>query len=328
MSFIILFLQRAIEQSIVLLYGANGEILTEKSGNLNLGVPGLMYMGGICGLLGGFLYEKNVADPSSLIAVIISLLCALIGSGFGALLYAFLTISMRANQNVTGLVLSTFGVGFGNFFGGYLSKMAGGVGQVSATVTAAGFRARIPFLNGLPVVGDLLFGYGFLTYLSLVLTIVLHYVLFHTRVGLTLRAVGENPATADAAGISVGKYKYLATIIGGMMAGLAGLYFVMEFSCGNWANNAFGDRGWLAIALVIFACWRPLNAIWGSLLFGALYILYLYIPGLNRSVQELFKSLPYLITVLVLVLTSLRRRREDQPPAALGKAFFREIRIR
>ena len=197
MALIITFIQNAIRQGICILFGANGEILTEKSGNLNLGVPGMMYMGGIAGLAAAFMYE---------------------------------------------------------------------------------------------------------------------------------RAVGENPATADAAGINVSLYKYLATVIGGAICGLGGLYFVMEYSGGTWTNNGFGDRGWLAVALVIFARWRPLNAIWGSLLFGALYILYLYIPGLGRSTQEIFKMLPYVVTIVVLILTSLRKKKEDQPPESLGLHYFREDR--
>ena len=326
MSVILVFLQKAITQGIPLLLGANGEILTEKSGNLNLGIPGLMYMGGVAGLIGAFLYENSTANPIPFVGLLISLLCCLLVSALGALIYSVLTITLRANQNVTGLALTTFGMGFGNFFGGSLSKLAGGVGQLSTATTASAFRATIPVLSELPVVGQLFFSYGFLTYVAIIITFALSWYLFKTRKGLNLRAVGESAATADAAGINVSRYKYLATVIGGMMAGLGGLYFVMEYTGGTWVNNGFGDRGWLAIALVIFARWRPLNAIWGSFLFGALYILYLYIPGLGRSAQEVFKSLPYLVTIVVLIITSLRKKREDQPPACLGIAYFRESR--
>ena len=326
MSVILVFLQKAITQGIPLLLGANGEILTEKSGNLNLGIPGLMYIGGVAGLIGAFLYENSTAAPIPAVGMVIALACCLAVSALGALIYSVLTISLRANQNVTGLALTTFGMGFGNFFGGSLSKLAGGVGQLSTATTASAFRATIPGLSSLPVVGNLLFGHGFLTYFAVIVTFVLSWFLFKTRAGLNLRAVGESAATADAAGINVSRGKYLATIIGGMLAGLGGLYFVMEYTGGTWVNNGFGDRGWLAIALVIFARWRPLNAIWGSFLFGALYILYLYIPGLGRSAQEVFKSLPYVVTIVVLVITSLRKKREDQPPACLGVAYFRESR--
>lgn len=326
MSVILVFLQKAITQGIPLLLGANGEILTEKSGNLNLGIPGLMYMGGVGGLIGAFLYENSTANPVPFVGMLIALVCCLVISALGSLIYSVLTITLRANQNVTGLALTTFGMGFGNFFGGSLSKLSGGVGQLSTATTASAFRATIPGLSDLPVVGDLIFGHGFLTYFAVIITIVLSWFLFKTRNGLNLRAVGESAATADAAGINVSRYKYLATVIGGMLAGLGGLYFVMEYTGGTWVNNGFGDRGWLAIALVIFARWRPLNAIWGSFLFGGLYILYLYIPGLGRSAQEVFKSLPYLVTIVVLVITSLRKKREDQPPACLGIAYFRESR--
>ena len=326
---IIAFIQRAVMQGIPLLFGSTGEILTEKSGNLNLGIPGIMYIGGICGVIGAFLYEQSVASAeamNSFLTIAIPLLSCILGSMLAGLIYAFLTITLRANQNVTGLALTTFGTGFGNFFGGSLSRLAGGVGQLSTQVTASAFRAKIPFLSELPVVGELLFSYGWMTYLAVIITLVHSWFLFRTRTGLNLRSIGESAATADAAGINVTRYKYAATMIGGMLAGLGGLYFVMEYTNGTWINNGFGDRGWLAVALVIFARWRPLNAIWGSFLFGGLYILYLYIPGLGRSAQEIFMSLPYLVTIIVLVITSLRKKREDQPPAGLGLAYFRESR--
>ena len=323
---IITFIQKAIGQGIGILFGANGEILTEKSGNLNLGVPGMMYMGGIAGLAGAFLYEKAAATPIPVVGFLIALVCALLVGTLGGLIYSVLTISLRANQNVSGLALTTFGVGVGNFFGGSLSKLSGGVGQISVATTASAFREKLPLLKDIPVLGEVLFSYGFLTYFAILLSVYLAWYINRTRRGLNLRAVGESPATADAAGISVTRYKYLATCIGGAICGLGGLYFVMEYSGGTWTNNGFGDRGWLAIALVIFARWNPLHAIWGSILFGALYILYLYIPGLGRSMQEIFKMLPYIVTIVVLVLTSLRKKKEDQPPESLGLPYFREER--
>lgn len=326
MSTAIIFIQKAIAQGICILFGANGEILTEKSGNLNLGVPGMMYMGGIGGLVSAFLYERSVENPVPVLGFLLSVICAFLFAALGGSIYSVLTISLRANQNVTGLALTTFGVGIGNFFGGSLSQLAGGVGQISVAKTASAYTAKIPFLSELPVIGPLLFSYGVLTYISIILSFVLAWYIMKTRNGLNLRAVGESPATADAAGINVTRYKYLATCIGGGICGLGGLYFVMEYSGGTWTNNGFGDRGWLAIALVIFAGWNPKHAIWGSVLFGGLYILYLYIAGLNRATQEIFKMLPYVVTILVLILTSLRKKRENQPPASLGLAYFREER--
>ncbi|MCF0134398.1 MAG: ABC transporter permease [Blautia sp.] len=326
MNTILIFIQKAIVQGMGILFGAEGEILTEKSGNLNLGIPGIMYMGGIAGLMGAFFYEKGNENPNAFVGMLISLFCAFACAVLGGLIYSVLTITLRANQNVTGLALTTFGTGFGNFFGGSVSKLAGGVGQISVATTAKAYQTKIPGLSKIPVLGDVLFSYGFLTYTAILLAVILSFFLFRTRKGLNLRAVGENPGTADAAGISVTKYKYLSTCIGAGIAGLGGLYFVMEYSGGTWTDKGFGDRGWLAVALVIFAMWKPLNAIWGSILFGALYILYLYIPGLGRSTQEVFKALPYLVTIVVLIITSFRRKKENQPPAALGLPYFREER--
>jgi len=326
MEIILTFIHKAIGQGIAILLGAEGEILTEKSGNLNLGIPGIMYMGGVSGLMAAFFYEKGNPAPNGLIGMLISLLVALLVSAGGGLIYSFLTITLRANQNVVGLALTTFGVGFGNFYGGSISKMAGGVGQISVQTTASAYRVSIPGLDSIPVLGTLIFSFGFLTYLSIVLAIVITYFLLRTKRGLNLRAVGESAATADAAGINITRYKYFSTVGGAAIAGLGGLYFVMEYLGGTWTNNGFGDRGWLAIALVILSLWNADNAIWGSFLFGALYILYLYIPGLSRAMQEIFKMLPYLVTIIVLVITSRRNKPENQPPASLGLSYFREER--
>ena len=320
------FIQKSIVQAIGILFGSIGEIVTEKSGNLNLGIPGLMYMGGIAGLLGAFYYEQAVASPIPFVGMLIALIFSLVISAFGALIYSFLTISLRANQNVVGLALTTFGIGFGNFFGGSISKLAGGVGQVSVATTAKAFQASIPGLNKIPFLGTMLFSYGFLTYLAIVLAFSVFFILSKTRIGLNLRSVGENPGASDAAGINISLYKYLATIIGGAIAGLGGLYFVMEYLGGTWTNNGFGDRGWLAIALVIFSLWDSRKAILGSFLFGALYILYMYIPGLSREFQELCKMSQYLVTIVVLIFSSMRNNKENQPPEHLGLAYFREDR--
>lgn len=326
MDVMVTFIQKAIGQGIGILYGATGEIVTEKSGNLNLGIPGIMYMGGISGLMGAFFYETSVKEPNAWVGFFISIVAALLVAALGGLIYSFLTITLRANQNVVGLALTTFGVGFGNFFGGSISKLAGGVGQISVATTAEAYRATIPGLSQIPVLGKILFSYGILTYLSILLSVLLTYFLNRTRKGLNLRSVGESPATADAAGINVSRYKYVATVSGAAIAGLGGLYFVMEYLGGTWTNNGFGDRGWLAIALVILALWKPINVIGGSFLFGALYILYIYLPGLNRATQELCKMLPYVVTIIVLIVSSKRNKVENQPPASLGEAYFREER--
>ena len=327
MTQIISLIQAAVVFGTVILFGAVGEILAEKSGNLNLGVPGIMYLGGIAGLVAAFLYEGNAANPVPFVAIIITLLAAFIASMLGGLIYAVLTITLRANQNVTGLTLTIFGGGLANLFGGTLNKMAGGVGQISVALTSGAFRTTIPALANLGAVGKILFSYGFMAYLAVILAFLVSWVLNKTSVGLNLRSVGENPATADAAGINVAKYKYMATCIGAGLSGLGGLYYTMDYIKGTWSTDGSIEKlGWLAVALVIFATWKPRRSIWGAYLFGALFWLYFYIPGLTRSSQEIFKMLPYLVTLLVLIMVALRRKREDQPPHSLGVAYFREER--
>ena len=328
---LVAFIPRAVAQGIPLLFGSTGEIVTEKSGNLNLGIPGVMYVGGICGVIGSFLYERSVGDPAQMVpvlAVLIPLVCCLLGSLLMGLLYCFLTVNLRANQNVTGLAMTTFGVGFGNFFGGSLIKLTGAdVPTISLGATSSFFRTTIPGADRLGWFGAIFLSYGFLAYAAIVLALVAQHVLDHTRIGLQLRAVGEAPATADAAGIDITRYKYVATCLGCMIAGLGGLYYVMDYANGVWSNDAFGDRGWLAIALVIFTIWRPRVSIAASTLFGGLYILYLFIPtGDNLAVKELYKMLPYLVTIAVLVVSSLRNQREKQPPESLGLPYYREDR--
>lgn len=325
-QFISLF-QAAVVFGTVIMFGCVGEICTEKAGILNLGVPGIMYLGGISSLAGAFFYESNAEDPNKFICLLISFACAFIAAALGGLLFGFLTITLKANQNVTGLTLTIFGSGIANFFGGTLNKMAGGVGQISVPATSSVYRASIPGLSGLGFVGKIFFSYGFMVYMIIILALFMQYFLSKSRKGLNLRAIGESPATADAAGINVTLYKYLAVTIGAGISGLGGLFYVMDYTKGTWANDGSIEKlGWLAVALVIFTTWRTKNAIWGAYLFGILYWMYFYIAGLNRSSQELFKMLPYLVTLVVLVFTSLRKKREQQPPASLGEAYFREER--
>ena len=325
------FIPRAIMQGIPLLFGSTGETLTEKSGNLNLGIPGIMYVGAISGVIGAFYYESSLPGQEAFngfLAVLITLCATLLGSLLMGLLYCFLTVTLRANQNVTGLAMTTFGVGFGNFFGGSLIKLSGNdMPYLALTNTSLAFQTKMPGADSTGWFGQLFLSYGFLAYLAIIISLIAAFVLKKTRTGLHLRAVGENPATADAAGINVNRYKYAATCIGSMIAGLGGLYYVMDYAGGIWSNNAFGDRGWLAIALVIFTIWRPNLGIISSFLFGGLYILHMYIPtGTNLAVKELYKMAPYVVTIIVLVISSIRNRRENQPPASLGLSYFREER--
>ena len=327
MNTLINFLTAGILAAAPLLFCGLGETLTEKAGNMILGVEGMMFMGGIAGILGPYYYEK-AGGSNPYVALISAMGCALVCAGVGALGFSALTITLRANQNVTGLAMTTFGVGIGNFFGGSLIKLTGSeVPSIALSSTSLAFSRSLPAAENMGWFGKLFLSYGFLAYLAVIIALAASYVLNHTRVGLNLRAVGESPNTADAAGINVNKYKYKATCIGSMIAGLGGLYYVMDYASGVWSHDAFGDRGWLAIALVIFTVWRPSISVLASILFGGLYILYIFIPtGGNLAVKELYKMLPYIVTIIVLVATSMRNKRENQPPASLGLAYFREER--
>ena len=326
-SFLVLLISAAVLNGTPLLFGTVGEVLSERAGNLNLGVEGMMYMGGAVGLGAAYYYEQAAgAGASGLAAVTLAVLFAFLAGAFGALIYAFLTISLRANQNVTGLALSIFGTGAGQFIGEYMRVKAGGYVAIGNDLKAVFSASPFPeALRQLPLVGPILFGHNIFVYLGVVIAAVMAWFLTRSRAGLHLRAVGESPATADAAGINITRCKYLATIIGGGISAIGGMVYIMTIAGCVWNHEGLSGEGWLAVALVIFCLWRPLNAVWGSVLFGGLMILYmrLQIPFIP---SELYKILPYVVTVIVLVAVSMRKKRENQPPASLGNAYFREDR--
>lgn len=311
------FLVSAIRLGMTFLLGSTGETITEKSGHLNLGIPGVMCVGAACGCYAEYIYFKAVgAAISPVLAAIIPLIASLLGGALMGLLFSFLTVTLRANQNVTGLAITTLGVGMSEYI----------IDEASTIFTKGSkyFTAHLPFADDLGWFGELFLSYGVFVYLALIIAIATTYVLNKTRVGLHLRAVGENPATADAAGINVSLYRYGATCIGCGIAGLGGLSFIMDYLNGNW-EYCVDAIGWLAIALVIFTVWKPNLAIFGSIIFGALYIASSYITGVSFAGKELFKMLPYIVTILVLVVTSMRSKK-NQPPQALGLPYFREER--
>ena len=300
------------------LLGSTGETITEKAGHLNLGIPGVMCVGAACGCYVEYLYFKAVGvNVIPVVAVILPLIAALLGGALMGLLFSFLTITLRANQNMTGLAITTLGVGMSEYI----------INEASTIFTKGSkyFTASLPFAKQLGWFGELFLGYGVFVYLALAIALITTHVLNKTRVGLHLRAVGENPATADAAGINVSTYRYVATCIGCGVAGLGGLSFIMDYLNGNW-EYCVDAIGWLAIALVIFTVWKPNLAIIGSIVFGALYVASSYIPGVSFAGKELFKMLPYVVTILVLIVTSMRKKKQNQPPQSLGLSYFREER--
>ncbi len=323
---LIAFLVNTIRLGMTLLFGATGETITEKSGHLNLGLPGVMCVGASCGCYAEYLFLKNfLGDIESpvmrvlvpILAVLIPILATFIGSAIIGLIFSFLTVTLRANQNVTGLAITTLGIGISDC----LIKETGDAYMRGATY----FTASLPFADDLGTFGKVFLSHGILTYLAIIVAIVAAFVLKRTKIGLNLRAVGENPATADAAGINVSRYRYIATCIGCGIAGLGGLSFIMDYLNGVW-EYVVDDIGWLALALVIFTVWKPNLAIVGSLIFGGLYVASSYIPGIGLEEKELFKMLPYVVTIVVLIITSMRSRKKNQPPESLGVNYFREER--
>ncbi len=311
----------------VLMFGTLGEILTEKSGNLNLGVEGIVYMGGAFGLAGAFYYEKAAgAAASGPVAITLAILAAFAAGCLASGIYSFLTITLRTNQNVTGLALSIFGTGVGQFVGEFMRVSEGGYVALSNNLKNA-FSASVwpQGLVKIPIIGPILFSHPIFFYMAIVVAILMFLFLKKTRYGLYLSAVGEGPATADAAGINTTRYKYLATVIGGGISAIGGMVYIMTTAGCVWNHEGLSGVGWLAVALVIFCLWRPLNAIWGSVIFGAMMIMYLRVQ-IPFIPTQLYKILPYVVTVIVLIFTSMRNSRDKQPPASLGINYFREER--
>ena len=315
------FLHSAIRFSTVFLFGSSGETITERSGHLNLGIPGIMCLGALGACIGESAYIKGLTDASQasgFAVVIIGILFAMMFAGIGGLIYAFLTITLRSNQNVSGLAVTTFGVGVTNFVFPQLSTVG------FTTIASPAFTAFAPGADKAGWFSDLFLTYGCLVYIAIVLAIVVAGFIKRSRTGLNLRAVGENPGAADAAGINVIRYKYVSCILGAAIAGLGGLFFIFDYLGGNW-EYTIESLGWLAIALVIFSLWRPNIGIAGSFIFGAFFILPAFIE-VPFQYRELLKMIPYVVTIIVLVATSMLKKKELQPPASLGVPYFREER--
>ncbi len=311
------FLIDSLAFGATFMYGSTGEILTEKAGHLNLGIPGVMCMGGAGGCL-----VLNLIGKSGLpgfVIVILGILGALVSAMLMGMIYSFLTVTLRANQNVTGLALTTFGVG--------LMKVI--MSKLDAAVYLVGPKKlyRWPFAERT----DALQCLGVMFFLAVIIAVVASWVLYRTKVGLHLRSVGENPSTADAVGINVTKYKYVASCVGSGIAGLGGFYYIIDYMASQEAYLSLEVFGWLSIALVIFALWRPHMTIIGSTVFGLLFSCSSYIANIEgitvtMAAKPLLKMLPYVFTIAVLVFTSIRNKRENQPPASLGLSYFREER--
>ena len=312
------FLHAALLAGTPLMFGTLGEIVTEKAGNQNLGVEGMMSIGAIAGFYVGFTTQN----------IVLAVLGAFLAGLLSALIYAFLTVTLKANQNVTGLTLTIFGVGFANFFGDFLRESAGiDVLKLSDKITNTVQAIHIPVLSDIPYVGKLFFQYNPFVYFGILLCILMGIYILHTRKGLNLCAVGENPGAADAAGVNVTRVKYFNILLGGGVCGIGGAYISLVLCGGIWVTDSVNGLGWIAVALVIFASWNPFKAILGSFIFGAFNILKFYIPKNIVTIPEaIFDMLPFLVTAIVLIVTSIRKSKENTQPAGGGINYFREER--
>jgi len=323
-----LLLKNSISLLTVFLFGSAGEIVTEKSGHLNLGIPGIVALGGLGGVVAECLYINNIpnyANPNPFLVVFIGIVGAILLGGLGGLIFSFFSVTLRCNQNVVGLCLTTFGVAIATFFftnsqilsfdklfyAGNIFKSMAFPGQ---TTSELGFFVEV-FCSQ-----------GFLTYFSILVAIVVGVVLAKTKLGLKIRAVGENPAAADSTGISVTRIRYITTIVGAMIASLGGLYLIMDHGGGiDPASMDMESYGWLAVALVIFSMWKPSLAILGSFLFSVLATLP-NVLSFSGAMKHFMDMLPYIMTIIVLIGTSAFKFKSNRAPAALGTSYFREDR--
>lgn len=314
----ITFIREAIHFAAVFIFGSTGETLVEKGGNLNLGIPGIMCFGAIGGLFGQTLLIGS--DPSAVSPVayiLVGIIMAMVFAALMGLVYSFFVITLRCNQNVTGLTITTFGAGVFAFYGSMLGQQ-----DVNFYYASKAFTTTFSFAHE-NAFTELFFSYGILVYLAIIVSVLVSIFLNKTRTGIQLRAVGENPGAADAAGINVTGYKYVSSVVGAAIAGLGGFFYIIDNMGGN-LEYVIDAMGWLAVALVIFSMWKPTFGIFGAILFAAMYLAPAYIKiGIPK---DIYKMMPYVVTLIVLVLVSIKNKKELQAPAALGLSYFREER--
>ena len=321
------FIHNIVVYNIPLLYGTVGEIVVEKSGSLNLGVEGIMAVGAIFGYICGC--YANSLGVGIAVAFLAGALCGL--------LFAALTVSLQANQNITGLTLTTFGLGVYFFVGNGLKAYGWPVMGDYANIKEGFADIAIPVLSDIPLIGRGLFSHNILVYLGIAIAIAAWWYLNRTTPGLKLRAVGENPAAADSVGINVVRIKYLHIALGCGIMGIGGYYMGLNMSGSFNSSCWINGYGWIAVALVIFANWNPAMAILGTFVFGFFNTLRVSGSSLAAAFPEtlgwlaviptqLYQALPFIITAIVLVASSIRSRKNSGLPASLGVNYFREDR--
>ena len=327
-SFIlIIFLHNIIVYNSPLLYGTVGEIMVDKSGSLNLGVEGTMAVGAMFGYIAGC-YSNSF---------LVGLIVAFVSGALCGLIFSVLTVSLQANQNITGLTLTTFGLGVFFFVGNGVKAHEWPVLQNFPSMVRGFAELQIPGLSQIPALGRILFSQNAMVYMGIIIAVLVWIYLKHTRLGLRTRSIGENPAAADAVGINIVKYKYINIMVGSGIMGLGGLYMGLNLN-GSLSSTVWTNGyGWIAVALVIFANWSPILALLGTFIFGFFNTLQVsgtslasafptVLGWLSRIPTQLYQALPFIITAIVLIVTSMKKSKSTGQPQALGLNYFREER--
>ncbi len=313
-----LFLQLTVQMGTPILLGTLGGILNEKVGHTNLGVEGMMLIGAVM----GFMVGESSGNP------LLAMLTACIAGALMALIYAVVTVTFMGNHIVTGLVLTIFGTGLSGFLGQDLTQL-----NLPTSVTEPLGAIRMPVLADIPVLGNMLFDQSIYVPISILLAVILFIYMNYTRPGLSMRMIGENPGAADASGIRITTFKYVHICIGGALCGLGGSYLSLAYAF-RWQEQMTAGIGWIAVALVIFATWNPLKAVFGAYLFGAMRALALKIQNFSFPLfghevtvaSQFLEMIPYIMTIVVLIVITMRKKKEYQAPAGLGITYFREER--
>lgn len=303
-AIILAVLKRTLAAGTPLLLATLGEIICERGGIMNLGVEGMMSVGAVTGFIVTFL----TGNPY------LGMACAILAGAAISQIHAFVSISLQANQVVSGLALSMLGLGISGIWGkAYIGR------PLAAKIS----HIKIPLFSDIPLIGDLLFNQDLFFYLAVILGILAWFMLFKTRPGIALRSVGENPKATEAQGIPVTLYRYAAVAIGGGFAGLAGSHLSLSYSK-SWIEGVVSGRGWIAIALTIFAAWNPGRAFLGAFLFGGIFVLQYLLQPLGIS-PNILAMLPYITTLAVLILFGAGRegRKKLHAPAMLGEIYRR-----
>ena len=328
------FFSEALPIMLVFLFGSVGEIITEKSGHLNMGTPGIMCLGGAGAIIGLNIYVDIIGAEAIVeygkgivvLGILLPLFFGVLLAMLGGLIFCFIVDTLRCNQNVTGLVLTIFGEGILLFVGTLVYPLYDDMkGTAFTTVATNYFKCALPrsFAKA-NLFTEIVFNHGILFYAGIAIAIIAFFIIKKTRVGLSLRSVGENPGTSDASGVNVIRYRYVATLIGSAISGLGGIFYFLEK---NTASSEFNiaQYGWIAVALVIFAMWNTGFSVIGSFLFAICYTAAMKAP-IDGVMKYIVYKIPFFITIIVLIVVSTLNKKETLPPTALGQSYYREDR--